>query len=97
MSAPAEWLFQADAPRERKEAEVTTAVAPSPQFTALDRCDRCGAQAYVRVELTRGGELLFCAHHAREHAEKLQLVASSIQDETGRLANVPSNQSSSEG
>ncbi|MEP6664910.1 MAG: hypothetical protein ABJA81_00515 [Nocardioidaceae bacterium] len=69
---------------------MTTAVAPSPQFTALDRCDRCGAQAYVRVELTSGGELLFCAHHAREHAEKLQLVAASIQDETGRLANVPS-------
>jgi hypothetical protein len=64
---------------------VTTAVAPSPQLTALDRCDRCGAQAYVRVELSRGGELLFCAHHAREHADKLQQVAASIQDETGRL------------
>ena len=69
---------------------MTTAVAPSPQFTALDRCDRCGAQAYVRVELISGGELLFCAHHAREHADKLQLVASSIQDETGRLDDTPS-------
>ena len=68
---------------------MSTAVAPSPQFTALDRCDRCGAQAYVRVELTSGGELLFCAHHAREHAEKLQLVAASIQDESGQLANTP--------
>lgn len=68
-----------------KEVQVTTAVAPSPQFTALDRCDRCGAQAYVRVELARGGELLFCAHHSREHAEKLQQVAAAIQDETGRL------------
>jgi len=64
---------------------VTTAVAPSPQFTALDRCDRCGAQAYVRVELSSGGELLFCAHHAREHADKLQQIAASIQDDTGRL------------
>jgi hypothetical protein len=68
---------------------VTTAVAPSPQLTALDRCDRCGAQAYVRVELSRGGELLFCAHHAREHADKLQQVAASIQDETGRLGPTP--------
>lgn len=68
-----------------KEVSVTTAVAPSPQFTALDRCDRCGAQAYVRVELAAGGELLFCAHHAREHADKLQQVAAAIQDETGRL------------
>jgi hypothetical protein len=65
---------------------VTTAVAPSPQLTALDRCDRCGAQAYVRVELSRGGELLFCAHHAREHLDKLQQVAASIQDETGKLS-----------
>ncbi len=64
---------------------MTTAVAPSPQFTALDRCDRCGAQAYVRVELSSGGELLFCAHHAREHADKLQQIAASIQDDTGRL------------
>ena len=68
---------------------MTTAVAPSPQFTALDRCDRCGAQAYVRVELTSGGELLFCAHHAREHADKLQLVAASIHDESEKLASTP--------
>lgn len=65
---------------------MTTAVAPSPKFTALDRCDRCGAQAYVRVELASGGELMFCAHHAREHADKLHQVASSIHDETGTLS-----------
>ncbi len=68
---------------------MITEVAPSPPFTALDRCDRCGAQAYVRVELASGGELLFCAHHAREHSDKLQLIAASIQDETGRLAKTP--------
>ena len=45
---------------------MTTAVAPSSAaLTAADRCDRCGAQAYLRVELQSGGELLFCAHHAR--------------------------------
>lgn len=76
-------------PKERREAHVSTAVAPSPEFTALDRCDRCGAQAYVRVELASGGELLFCAHHAREHAEKLQQVALAIHDETGRLTATP--------
>ncbi len=55
---------------ERKEAEVTTATAPTPAaLTASDRCDRCGAQAYLRVELQTGGELLFCAHHAREHGD----------------------------
>jgi hypothetical protein len=65
---------------------VDTAFAPTPQFTALDRCDRCGAQAYVRIQLLSGGELLFCAHHAREHADKIQQVAAEIHDETGQLS-----------
>ena len=30
---------------------------------ADQRCDRCGAQAYVEVALGSGGTLLFCAHH----------------------------------
>ncbi|MGH3384908.1 MAG: DUF7455 domain-containing protein [Nocardioidaceae bacterium] len=68
---------------------MTTAVAPGPALTALDRCDRCGAQAYIRVELTSGGDLLFCAHHGREHADKLRIIASAIHDETGRLAETP--------
>ncbi|MCG2799758.1 MAG: hypothetical protein L6367_14635 [Cellulomonas sp.] len=53
-------------------------------LSAADRCDRCGAQAYVRVSLA-GGELLFCAHHYREHAPKFADVATHIQDETDRL------------
>ena len=64
---------------------MTTALATHAALTAADRCDRCGAQAYVRVTLEAGGELLFCAHHGREHASKLREVASDIQDETGRL------------
>ena len=66
---------------------MTTAVAPSTPLTALDRCDRCGAQAYLRVELAGGGDLLFCAHHAREHGDKLREVAVAVQDETGKLVN----------
>ncbi len=65
---------------------MTTATAPSAALTAEDRCDRCGAQAYLRVELQSGGELLFCAHHAREHGEKLKEVAASVTDETHRLS-----------
>lgn len=68
---------------------METAVAPTPQFSALDRCDRCGAQAYVRVELVSGGELLFCVHHAREHADKLQQVAATIHDDSERLTTPP--------
>ena len=63
---------------------MTTAVASSP-LTASDRCDACGAQAYLRVELPGGNELLFCAHHAREHGTKLRAVAVNWHDETGKL------------
>jgi hypothetical protein len=68
---------------------VTTTVAPSAALTAADRCDRCGAQAYLRVELQTGGELLFCAHHAREHGDKLREIAVTVIDETHRLARTP--------
>ncbi|GAA5020006.1 DUF7455 domain-containing protein [Actinopolymorpha pittospori] len=61
-----------------------TAAVATP-LSAADRCDRCGAQAYVRVSLPSGGELLFCAHHGRAHSEKLREVASEIHDETNRL------------
>lgn len=72
---------------------MTTAVAPGPSLTAEDRCDRCGAQAYIRVELSGGSELLFCAHHGREHADKLRSVALNIHDETNRLDETPASAS----
>ncbi|WP_340538797.1 DUF7455 domain-containing protein [Nocardioides sp. GXZ039] len=75
---------------------MTTATAPGAALTAEDRCDRCGAQAYLRVELQSGGELLFCAHHAREHGDKLKEVAASVQDETHRLASTPASAPSEE-
>lgn len=62
-----------------------TETAVNPTLTARDRCDRCGAQAYLRVILRSGGELMFCAHHAAAHREKLTQVAERIQDETSRL------------
>lgn len=66
---------------------MTTATAPGPAaLTAEDRCDRCGAQAYLRVELQSGGELLFCAHHAREHGDALRDVAANVVDETHKLS-----------
>jgi hypothetical protein len=65
---------------------MTGAIAPSKPLTAMDLCDRCGAQAYVRVVLAGGGELLFCAHHSRQHSQALAKVAFEIQDETDRLS-----------
>lgn len=68
---------------------MTTVVAPRAPLTAEDRCDRCGAQAYLRVELASGGELLFCAHHAREHGDALKQVAIAVHDETHKLSDTP--------
>ena len=68
-------------------AEVTTTLDASP-LTAADRCDRCGAQAYVRAIMLSGSELLFCAHHWHENETALREVAEAIQDETERLAEV---------
>ena len=73
---------------------MTTALAPT--LTAADRCDRCGAQAYIRARLTTGGELLFCAHHGREHLAKLRDLAVEIQDETDRLVDTPATASTDE-
>ena len=81
---------------DRNEADVTTAVAPSSALSAADRCDRCGAQAYLRVELQSGGELLFCAHHAREHGDKLREIAAHVHDETHKLAVTPAAVTDSE-
>ena len=65
---------------------MTGALAPTKPLTAADRCDRCGAQAYVRVLLPSSGELLFCAHHNRQHGPVLAKIAVEIQDETQRLS-----------
>jgi hypothetical protein len=40
-------------------------------FTANDRCDRCGSQAYHLATHLNGTDLLFCAHHLTKHHDKL--------------------------
>ena len=62
--------------------------AQRARLTAEDRCDRCGAQAYVQVELFEGAELLFCGHHAREYDYALREVAIVIHDETDLLSSL---------
>ncbi len=64
---------------------MTPTLEAAPALTAADRCDRCGATAYVRVMLTNGGELLFCSHHARKHLDALRPLAARIDDESDRL------------
>lgn len=80
-------LTTPETPRLREKVTVNTLTAP--MLSSLDRCDRCGAQAYVRVTLGGGGELMFCAHHARQHEEKLREMSALIHDESERLAATP--------
>jgi hypothetical protein len=75
---------------------VTGALAPTKPLSASDRCDRCGAQAYIRVMLAGGGELLFCAHHGRKYGEALRAVGADIVDETGRLRDTPATAAAEE-
>jgi hypothetical protein len=65
------------------------AVTASAPLTAADRCDRCGARAYIRVVLPGGGELLFCAHHGRAHETALRAADADIQDQSDTLASTP--------
>jgi hypothetical protein len=65
--------------------EEATQAEVAHELTAFDRCDSCGAQAYVRATMPAGSELLFCAHHAAKHREKLTSLGATWHDETARL------------
>lgn len=57
---------------------------------ATDRCDRCQAQAYVKV-IGNSGELLFCNHHYNkvmndtEGYKKMMKFMVEVIDERSRL------------
>jgi len=54
---------------------------PVIAFTALDRCDGCGAQAYSVAQKEGHADLLFCAHHRREHYATLLDEGWSVTDD----------------
>ena len=65
----------------------SSTIAPSKpveRLTALDRCDRCRAQAYVEVT-TRSGELLFCAHHFGRYEDIVTAAGYDVHDERHKL------------
>ena len=56
--------------------------APAPTvspLSAIDRCDRCGAQALVEA-LVGSTQLLFCGHHFKAHEAKLNEMNAVIGD-----------------
>jgi hypothetical protein len=53
---------------------VTEPIVQQRTLTAADRCDRCGAQAYVvfyNAETSPPSLLQFCKHHGDEHEPAL--------------------------
>jgi hypothetical protein len=74
--------------RDRRNDSEKADGALAGTLTAIDRCDRCGARAYVRVLLPSCLELLFCAHHNRQYAPALTKIAADVHDETARLERV---------
>ena len=84
MSGRRFWAKNQDRRPESEKADGASAGT----LTVTDRCDRCGARAYVRVLLPNRLELLFCAHHNRQYASALTKIAVEIRDETDRLARV---------
>lgn len=54
-------------------------------LTAKDRCDRCGAQAWVHARLRQRAELFLCAHHGREHMPALIAQKFNVKDWSDQL------------
>ena len=57
------------------------------KLTKGDRCDKCGAQAYVHVVFHDLNELMFCGHHYKANEDKLREIAMMINNESDRLLN----------
>jgi len=66
------------------ELEIEQEASVTREMNAADRCDVCGAQAYIRVALATG-ELMFCSHHGNEKRANLESIAISWHDETEKL------------
>ena len=54
---------------------------PSPPLALADRCD---APAVVSV-LPSDNDLVFCAHHGREHEAALAAAGATVRDESGTI------------
>lgn len=68
-------------PLSEKDQRDLDLLDPTPQFSLTDCCDRCGAQAKLRVAFTTG-DLMFCGHHGREFMPALVATALAVASDT---------------
>lgn len=66
--------------------ETSWEFGKEPRFNAKDRCDTCGAQAYVEAGV-KTGILLFCSHHANTARPKMEATGVLVKwySEVGRM------------
>lgn len=59
---------------------MSAAVIETPvrQLTIADRCDQCGAQAYVKTRSSEGRALLWCGHHFHFHEPALKVSKQTV-------------------
>lgn len=69
------------------DPETAETTDQNEELTALDRCDSCGAQAYVRARFTTG-ELLFCGHHFTKWESTMSPLLLDLYDERHKLTDV---------
>lgn len=58
---------------------------PVLDFSAMDRCSRCNAQAVSLAQHEKFGEFLFCMHHRRDHYDHLLETGWEIIDDMARF------------
>lgn len=72
-------------------AEVEVARPLSDTLNVSDRCDQCGAQAFVWVNMPNSkAGLLYCGHHFRRNEAGLREYAIDVVDETYKINKKPS-------
>lgn len=58
---------------------TTMEMGPSVPLSLMDRCDRCGSQAFVRAS-KNDSTLLFCGHHGHANMDVLILQEFEVED-----------------
>jgi hypothetical protein len=54
-----------------------------------DRCDRCGAKAFI-LAVKADKALYFCGHHGRKHLDMLTIQNWQVLDDTDKINESPS-------
>lgn len=87
-------------PATTEVAEPTVAAIIAAPLTLVDRCDRCNAQAFVKVTVMsstdgKGVDLMFCGHHYAKYEPALRdrVTVLTVQDERSRINEKPSQSS----